>query len=66
MKKEYYAHSREEKSPEAWHRFEDHLKEVAKMAQTFADDFNGGDWAYLAGLWHDLGNLFWGARGVQG
>jgi len=49
MKEKYYAHSQDGKPPEAWHRLDDHLKEVAKMAQTFADDFNGGDWAYLAG-----------------
>jgi len=55
MKKEYYAHSREGKPPEDWHRLEDHLKKVAEMARDFADDFNAGEWGYLAGLWHDLG-----------
>ncbi|MDI7260514.1 MAG: CRISPR-associated endonuclease Cas3'' [Thermodesulfobacteriota bacterium] len=55
MKNEYYAHSREGRPPEDWHKLEDHLKKVAEMARTFADDFNAGDWAYLAGLWHDLG-----------
>jgi CRISPR-associated endonuclease/helicase Cas3 len=55
MKDEFYAHSREGKPPEDWHRLEDHLKNVAEMARTFANDFNACDWAYLSGLWHDLG-----------
>jgi hypothetical protein len=50
MKKEFYAHSREGKPPRDWHPLEDHLKKAAKTAQRFADDFNAGDWAYLAGL----------------
>jgi len=53
--KEYYAHSREGKPLEDWHRVEDHLKDVAKLARGFADDFNAGDWAYLAGLTHRSG-----------
>jgi hypothetical protein len=39
MKKEFYAHSREGKPPEEWHRLEDHLKEVAEMARGFANTF---------------------------
>jgi hypothetical protein len=50
MKKEFYAHSREGKAPEDWHRLEDHLKAVAEMARTFANDFNAGAWGYLSGL----------------
>jgi CRISPR-associated endonuclease/helicase Cas3 len=53
--KEYYAHSREGKPSSEWHRLEDHLNEVAETARTFANDFQAGDWAYLAGVWHDLG-----------
>lgn len=37
------------------HLLEEHLVEVAKLSQQFASTFNGGDWAYLSGLWHDLG-----------
>jgi len=55
MKDEYYAHSREGIPPKHWHHLEDHLKEVAKMARTFANDFSAGDWAYLAGLTHRSG-----------
>jgi len=55
VKDESFAHSRDGKSPKDWHRLEDHLKNVAEMARTFANEFNAGDWAYLSGLWHDLG-----------
>jgi CRISPR-associated endonuclease/helicase Cas3 len=55
MKDEYYAYSREGKPPKDWHRLEDHLKAVAEMAGTFAEDFRAGNWGYLACLWHDLG-----------
>ena len=59
MKDEFYAHSREGKPPKEWHRLEDHLKAVAGMAREFASAFDAGDWGYLAGLWHDLGNSIW-------
>lgn len=32
-----------------------HLREVARLARRFAEPFGAGEWAYLAGLWHDLG-----------
>lgn len=35
MKDEFYAHSRDRKPPEEWHRIEDHLKKVAEMARIF-------------------------------
>jgi hypothetical protein len=47
--KEYYAHSLEGKPPEDWHRLDDHLKDVAELTGSFANDFHAGDWAYLAG-----------------
>ena len=52
---EYFAHSFEGKPVEEWHLLEDHLLGVAGLAKSFADEFGSGDWAYLAGLWHDLG-----------
>ena len=55
MKDQYYAHSLEGKPSEDWHPLEDHLKAVAEMARKFADDFQAGDWGYLAGVWHDMG-----------
>ena len=45
---EYHAHSWEGKPSEDWHRLEDHLKEVAELTGSFANDFHAGDWAYLA------------------
>ncbi len=38
-----------------WHLLEDHLRGVAKRAREFGDKFGAGDWAELAGWWHDLG-----------
>jgi hypothetical protein len=43
MKKEFYAHSLEGKPPEEWHKLEDHLKKVAEMARSFANEFKVGD-----------------------
>ncbi|MDP9348522.1 MAG: CRISPR-associated endonuclease Cas3'' [Gemmatimonadota bacterium] len=34
---------------------EEHLRGVAALAEQFADAFGSGDWARVAGLWHDLG-----------
>jgi len=52
---EYYAHSLEGKPPSEWQRLDEHLNNVAEMARAFAEPFGGEQWAYLAGLWHDLG-----------
>ena len=43
MEDEFYAHSREGKPHEEWHRLEDHLKRVDEMARSFADGFKAGD-----------------------
>lgn len=50
-----YAHSKDGEPPERWQPLEDHLRGVAELARSFADDFGAGEWGYLAGLWHDLG-----------
>lgn len=55
MRKEFYAHSLEEKPPEEWQSLEVHLKNVAELSAEFAEAFGFRDWGYLAGLWHDLG-----------
>lgn len=55
MDKKYYAHSLEEEPPERWQPLAEHLNNVAKRASAFAKDFDAADWAFLAGLWHDLG-----------
>jgi hypothetical protein len=36
------------------HDLGEHLRAVARLASRHAHGFNGSDWAYLAGLWHDL------------
>jgi CRISPR-associated endonuclease/helicase Cas3 len=51
----YYAHSLEGEPLENWHPLEEHLRQVAKLAACFASEFSATEWAYLAGLWHDLG-----------
>lgn len=53
--KEFYAHSLENKPYQEWHRLEEHLSATANLASKYADEFGSGRWAYLAGLWHDLG-----------
>lgn len=55
MDVKHYAHSLEGEPQDKWQFLDEHLKNVAKMAQSFADDFGAGDWGYLAGLWHNLG-----------
>ncbi len=37
------------------HALSSHLHQTATLAGQFASVFSGQDWAYLAGLWHDLG-----------
>ncbi len=39
------------------HPLTDHLCAVAELAQRFADPFCAGDFAYITGLWHDLGKF---------
>lgn len=55
MAKKYYAHSLDGKAPSDWQPLEEHLKNVAEMASSFADAYGAGEWGYLAGLWHDIG-----------
>lgn len=55
-KKVFLAHVREiPKGHWEEHALEDHLRAVAQLADQFASSFRSGDWACLAGLWHDLG-----------
>ncbi len=49
---EYLAHIGENHEP---HWLRDHLVEVAVAAQESAVHIKSEQWAYLAGLWHDLG-----------
>ena len=51
----FYAHSLEGRPEEQWQELEEHLRWVAELAACFASKFSASEWAYLAGLWHDLG-----------
>jgi len=54
------AHVMQESSPFGeWkeHDLVEHLSQVALQARVFADKFQSGDWAYAAGIWHDLGKF---------
>jgi CRISPR-associated endonuclease/helicase Cas3 len=52
----FLAHVRQDPTgPWLIHSLDDHLRGVAALAESFAAAFGAGDWAKLAGLWHDLG-----------
>lgn len=51
----HYAHSTDNPDKSDWQTLKDHLTNVAKISQQFADDFNAGELAYTSGLLHDLG-----------
>ena len=51
----YYAHSTEKADKSDWQPLSDHLLNVAKLAEYFADTFNAGRWGKYAGLMHDAG-----------
>ncbi|MHC1685973.1 MAG: CRISPR-associated endonuclease Cas3'' [Clostridiaceae bacterium] len=53
--KKVYAHSKDGLPPDGWQPLDDHLKNVAEMAAGFAALFDSGEWAYAAGLLHDVG-----------
>ncbi len=49
------AHMRREAEQLLTHDLGEHLQSTATLAREFASRFGAGDWAYLLGLWHDLG-----------
>jgi CRISPR-associated endonuclease/helicase Cas3 len=55
MTKEYYAHSLQGMPPSEWQLLEEHLNNVADLAEVFAEAFNASSWARLAGQNHDIG-----------
>jgi len=61
--KKYYAHSLKGKLPDEWQPLDEHLQNVAELARGFAEVFGAGEWAHLAGQYHDLGKgtLSWQA-----
>jgi CRISPR-associated endonuclease/helicase Cas3 len=57
VQKPLYGHSHPERDIEEWQLLFDHLQNVAERAKEFAAPFQSGDWAYNAGLLHDLGKI---------
>jgi len=53
----FYAHTHPDypENPCKWQVLEDHLRRTAELAREFAEPFGARDWAWNAGLWHDLG-----------
>lgn len=52
--RKFYSHSVKGKTTSEWQGLHDHLLNIASLAKEFAEVFNSGDWAYVAGLWHDV------------
>ncbi|MBA3033890.1 MAG: CRISPR-associated helicase Cas3' [Gammaproteobacteria bacterium] len=52
---DYIAHVRNDKDGWVLHPLDEHLREVARRAGLCAAQLRAGDWATVAGLWHDLG-----------
>ena len=56
LTRQYLAHAREEADGSfAVDEVEQHSRDVAELAASFAEAFGSADWARVAGLWHDLG-----------
>ena len=51
----HLAHVRCDGDTFALHDLDEHLCGVGKLAEEYAQVFGSGDWAQVAGLWHDLG-----------
>jgi CRISPR-associated endonuclease/helicase Cas3/CRISPR-associated endonuclease Cas3-HD len=51
----YYAHTNNTSNKNEWQPLDEHLKNVAELAHDFAEEFNSGKLAYVAGLFHDVG-----------
>jgi len=51
----FYAHTDGSPDRRNWQPLQEHLVNVARLAKKLAEPFNAADWAYLAGLWHDVG-----------
>lgn len=51
----WYAHSPSDENPELWQPLDEHLRNVAEMAGSFASEFGCEQWGYSIGLQHDIG-----------
>jgi len=54
---DYIAHVRRDVEGWALHALGEHLREAAYRAERYANVVGAGEWARLAGLWHDLGKF---------
>lgn len=52
---DFIAHARKDGDDWIEHSLEDHLREVARRAGESAKKLEASEWAWLAGVWHDLG-----------
>ena len=55
MTEPFYAHTKDNEPPELWQPLEDHLRQVAELASTFATAFKSDAWLRAAGTLHDIG-----------
>lgn len=51
----YHAHSKKNCPKKDWQLLKEHLEKTAEKAETFGKQFNAGEMAKYAGLFHDLG-----------
>lgn len=51
----YYAHVKNEDGKWLTQSVEEHCRGVARLAKQMAEPFHAETWAYLCGLWHDIG-----------
>jgi CRISPR-associated endonuclease/helicase Cas3 len=52
-----YAHSKSNLDRSDWQKLEEHLQNVALLAQQFSSAFRAGQWGRMAGLLHDIGKV---------
>lgn len=55
----YFAHTNDTPDQSQWELLGDHLKKAADYAAKIGDKFGSRKWAYLLGLWHDIGKYHW-------
>lgn len=51
----YYAHTTDKSDKSDWQLLINHLTEVASLSSSFAAEFNAGELAFIAGIFHDIG-----------
>jgi len=56
MERKHYGHTRDGEPPKNWQLLEDHLRQTAETARSFAKEARSGDQTYLMGLWYNILN----------